>query len=461
LSGSGRFAALLFALAVLLAGGSTLADPQPFVSCLEHTECGDRGICLAGTCRGPNDTSIVKLFPVAVAPFHDLTPRGSAHAIAGQAPEILRGFLSASVFFDVVDPRRTPSGALTEGWSPVGIDWSAWQQAGAYGLVKGTIERVPGDELALDLRFFVAESGRRITLRHDRQLVTEAGLRDALARWADDLVKEFSGRRGVFSTRIAFAKRGPQMQKEVYVTGLDGTTETPITENGAINMLPSWTRDGKQVAYTSFKDGNPDLWVGDRKLSGRESMNTGAAFSPDGQEVALTLSKDGNAEIYVIDPASGDIERRLTTHPAIDTSPTWSPDGQRIAFLSDRTGSPQIWVMNKDGSEQRLLPQAGGYNTSPDWSPNGSLIAYNTMVTSTRFDIYVVDADGGGARRLTYGSGSNEEPSWSPDGRYIVFTSTRGGTRKQLWIMTADGQFPTRVSRDDAFDYFTPAWSPK
>ena len=453
---SGRATALV-GLAVLFASPPLVAQVETY--CLAHSECGPGGICLRGRCRGPNDTSIVKLFPVAVAPFYDLTPGTEGAEIVAKAPEILRGFLNATVFFDVVGAGNAPPGALAEGWSPTTIDWDAWQRAGAYGLVKGTLERVPGGELALDLRLYCAETGKRVPLKVDRQLVTPETLRTVLARWSDALVKEYSGRLGVFSTRIAYARRLGGQPKEIYVMGVDGTEEEPITSNGSINLLPAWTRDGSAVAYTSYKDNNPDLYVGEQKLSSRESLNMGAAWSPDGSEVALTLSKDGNAEIYVVSPKTGEILRRLTSEPSIDSSPTWSPDGERIAFVSDRGGSPQIYLMDKNGGNVTKVPQAGGYNTSPDWSPQGSLVAYNTMITATTFDIFVVDVDTGRARRLTSGPGSNEEPSWSPDGRYIVFTSTRGGA-KQIWVMTADGRYPTRISTGEG-DYYTPAWSPK
>lgn len=426
--------------------------------CLTHAECGAGGLCVAAQCRPATDPAIVHLYSVAISPFHDLTPTGAGEDMARIAPTILRGFLASTLFFDAVDARRTPATASVEGWVPSSIDWTSWHEAGAYALVKGTIERVPGDELVIDLRFYLIETGERVPLKHDRQLVTRETLRRALGRWSDDLLTELTGRPGVFASRIAFARRVKSEPKQVAWFGLDGTNETLVTTNKAINMIPAWTRDGLHVAYTSYVDGNPDLWLDDRKLSGQESLNTGAAFSPDGQEVALTLSKDGNAEIYVLSADTGEIHRRLTRSPSIDSSPTWSPDGKRLAFLSDRGGSPQIFVMDRDGNGQTRLPQAGGYNTSPDWHPSSSLVVYNTMVTSTRFDIFVVDADSGQTARLTNGPGSNEEPAWSPDGRWIAFTSTREGGEKQIWIMSADGHLATRISHGRG-DYFTPAWS--
>ena len=70
-------------------------------------------------------------------------------------------------------------------------------------------------------------------------------------------------------------------------------------------------------------------------------INGAPSFSPDGRQLALTLSRSGNPEIYVMDLGSRSL-RQLTNTSAIDTEPVWSADGGTIYFTSDRGGRPQI-----------------------------------------------------------------------------------------------------------------------
>jgi TolB protein len=77
-------------------------------------------------------------------------------------------------------------------------------------------------------------------------------------------------------------------------------------------------------------------------VSSFPGINGAPAFSPDGKSLAVTLSKDGQPEIYVIDIATKAI-KRITNHYAIDTEPSWYPDGKSLIFTSERGGRPQIY----------------------------------------------------------------------------------------------------------------------
>jgi TolB protein len=194
-------------------------------------------------------------------------------------------------------------------------------------------------------------------------------------------------------------------------------------------------------------------------LTSFPGIATGAAYSPDGKWVAVTLSKDGNPEIYLVD-RKGRVRRQLTHHWAIDTSPSWSPDGSQIAFISDRSGTPQVYVMGADGTNPRRLTFAGTYNQEPDWSPKGKEIVFTARDERHVFDLFTVDtADGSQIRRLTQDQGHNESARWSPDGRQIVFVSTRGGA-KQLYFMLTDTR-ETRLVPGAGRSAQTPAWSPR
>lgn len=430
----------------------------PLVFCSGQTDCAPGSACVAGSCLSLRDSEARLLFPIAIDRVVDRETGRRNGAISDRVDELLRRCLTLSGFFQVLFPQANPRYASLEGMSETTIDHQAWLFAGAYAVVKGELTREAEGHI-LTLRLAIVEEARLYALPHDRQILPDdspATIKLAVTRWIDDLVTAFSGKGGVFSTRVAFAKRmqkgGP---KEIGVMDMDGENEVMLTANGSINLLPGWNRRGK-ITWTSFKDNNPDLYVGGVKFSARPRMNSGAAYSPDGMTVALTLSMDGQAEIYLLDAATGDVKRNVTRHKAIDTSPTWSPDGRQIAFATDRfSGYPMLAVTDPEGIDVSILPQIGGYNAAPDWSPTGDEIAYTTLVGGERYQIIAINMASRTVRRLT-SVGSNEEPSYSPDGRYIVFSSTRDG-QTGVWMMTADGDNQRQISRGTG-SYFAPAW---
>ena len=96
--------------------------------------------------------------------------------------------------------------------------------------------------------------------------------------------------------------------------------------------------------------------------------DTNPAWSPDGQQIAFTSNRDGNDEIYVMN-ADGTGQLNRTNNPAGDIQPAWSPDGQQIAFESNRDGNEEIYVMNADGTGQLNRTNNPASDENPDWQP--------------------------------------------------------------------------------------------
>jgi TolB protein len=183
------------------------------------------------------------------------------------------------------------------------------------------------------------------------------------------------------------------------------------------------------------------------------------AWSPDGTRIAFTSYRDGNAEIYVMG-ADGIGLARLTRHPADDKEPTWSPDGRQIAFLSTGPGETTLRVMNADGTDARSI--AGTFNgTSPSWSPDGMMIAFERFVRLCHFDVCVADiflvpATGGSAVNLTNNADEvAHNPAWSPDGSTIAYEQ-----ESQIYTIRPDGTGRTLLSRNPAAQDVNPVWSP-
>jgi TolB protein len=373
--------------------------------------------------------------------------------------QILANDLNLSGFFKVIDADHLPSTLREKEGIPSASSLQEWIPAGGEILLAGEALLEP-DSLNFKLKFHLfdlVEQRHVIGKQYEGPLLT---LRSAVHRMADEIVLQITGEKGVLSTRIAYVvQQGGS--KEICVADFDGANVKQITENRSINLSPSWTPEGRKIAFTSYLRRNPDLYLIDedgknlQPLSRYPGLNVAPSWSPDGKKIALMMGMEGKSDIYLIDTNGGN-PRKLTKGHGNEASPTWSPDGERIAFVSDRSGSPQIYIMAQDGSNARRLTFEGSYNTNPAWSPKGDRIAFCAR-TEGRFQIFTIGSDGSGLRRMTSSSGNNESPSWSPDGRYIAFSSNRTGASK-IFIMNANG-FNQRVLTQSKGGESSPAWS--
>ncbi len=177
------------------------------------------------------------------------------------------------------------------------------------------------------------------------------------------------------------------------------------------------------------------------------------ARASDTGQVAFTSLRDGNLEIYVMDSDGGNQEN-LTNHPAYDGQPDWSPDGTKIAFVSGRDGGrSQIYVMDADGKNVIRLTEGRETKGHPDWSPDGRKIAFS--VGGGGGYIAVMDSDGNNRKKL---EDQARNPSWSPDGRKIAFVSSSDGGH-DIYLVGVGGQGRRRVTQD-LVDKLSPSFSP-
>ncbi len=252
---------------------------------------------------------------------------------------------------------------------------------------------------------------------------------DWFPSWSPD------GKRIVFfSNRDGHVIRGGSAY-EIYVMDADGGNPQNLTNDLNDDRSPSWSPDGKRIVFVSDRDGfknddgviTDEIYVMDADGSNPQNLTNdlnddrSPSWSPDGKRIAFVSQREGHFkgaagitdEIYVMD-ADGGNQQRLTENHKNDWFPSWSPDGKRIAFASERKGDLvnfEIYVMDADGGNQQRLTENRVYDWSPSWSPGGKRIAFMSERNGNA-EIYVMDADGGNPQNLTNNRHRDVNPAW-------------------------------------------------
>ncbi len=353
------------------------------------------------------------------------------------------------------------------------IQFDEWTPLQTEGVILGKF--VPSNAIGkftLEMRFFDVK--RRKQIHGVRYSDFEVGDLDrALRRFADKCIEKLTGEKGIFSTKIAFAgTRKSGEPRQIFIANLDGSGLRQITNNGSINMSPSWSPDGTKLTYTSFRDGKADIFVYNMltqktsKLTAGFGNNSGANWHPDGRKIAFSGSHSGLTSIFTVNSFDGSDRKTFISGSGLEVEPAYSPDGYKVAFVSGRFGNPHLFIRDLRADADTRITFAGWYNSSPSWRRDGRKLAFAGYDRDIdRYDIFIVNPDGRQMERLTLDQGDNEKPSWSPDGRFIAFQSNRlpkgrgKANNYKLYVMSRDGS-NVRALNIPLHEVVMPAWSP-
>jgi TolB protein len=395
--------------------------------------------------------------PIAVVPFASAEASAAAFDVAQLVSDDLArsGRFKSMERKDMIDQPHTGANIVFDDWRRLNNDY----------LLVGSMQAAGADRFNITYELYNVLTKQRLL---GYQISSnKAGLRSAGHQVADMVFEKILGIRGAFSTRIAYISvlgHLPHKSFQLIVADADGENPRVVMQSIEPLMSPAWSPDGQSLAYVSFEDRLPSVYVqtlrsGERRrISAHAGVNQAPAWSPDGKKLALTLStRDGNLDIYVMDLGTQAISR-ITDDPGIDTEPQWSKDGQSLYFTSDRAGGPQIYKVGiKPGDKPRRLTFQGSYNARPRISPDESQLAFVTQEDGG-YRIATMDLRGHADVQVLTKGRFDVSPSYAPNGAVIIY-ATRDHGRGVLALVSADGRVQQRLVSSEG-ELQEPAWAP-
>ena len=394
--------------------------------------------------------------PIAVVPFG--WQGGSV--LPEDMAEIIGNDLRNSGVFEPI-PRQNMISLPTQAAEVIYRDWQA---LGAQYVLVGNIVPNAG-RLQIQFALFNVTTQQQVMTGSVGGGVDQ--LRDMAHHIADQSFEKLTGVKGAFSTRMLyvtaerFAVNNTRytLQRSDY----DGARAVTLLQSREPILSPSFAPDGRRIAYVSFEQKRPRIFVqhidtGRREqITNFEGLNGAPAWSPDGNRLAFVLSRDGNPEIYVMDMGTRQL-RRVTNQPSIDTEPFWGKDGQTLYFTSDRSGKPQIYKTNINGGSAERVTFIGNYNANPKLSADEkTLVMIHRQDGYTVFKVAAQDLQRGNLRILSDTS-LDESPTVAPNGTMVIYATRQQG-RGVLVLASTNGRvrLPLPTAQGEVRE---PSWSP-
>lgn len=341
---------------------------------------------------------------------------------------------------------------------PEDVVFRDWRLLDSEYLLIGAVQSLPSGYRANFSLYDVVS--QKVILNNMSVSASLKDLRGLAHRISDKVYEAITGIRGAFDTKIVYVEqRGKQYR--LVRADMDGARPSTLLRSTEPLLSPSWSPDGRYLAYVSFETGRPAIFRHEiatakrTQLTNFQGLNGAPAWSPDGRHLAMVLSKDGNPEIYTLNLATRKF-RRLTRHFGIDTEPAWSKDGKAVMFTSNRGGKPQIYQITLSSGRIERLTFDGDYNAKSQPTPDGKGIV---MVHRSGgvFHIAIQDIASGDVNVLTQ-TGLDESPSIAPNGATLLY-ATKDRGRGILGGVSLDAKVKYKLPAKSG-DVREPAWSP-
>ena len=392
-------------------------------------------------------------YKVAIIPFEGNT------RVSKQLNSIVRNDLIRTGEFSILDEELLlPVKIINDE-----LIYSDWKLLGMDYLVTGIITKANN---SLDINYEIYDVHKKRKVRSSKVFGIPNQIRQLGHYTSDGIYESITGIKGIAATRILYVNEIKDSQLtstyRLMLADSDGANEKILLSSSEPIISPSWSPDGKRVAYVSFETGTAKVFIqeiasGKREaVLSKETQISSPSWSPDGKYLSLTLYQDGNAEIYILRLRDKTLTR-MTKQFAIDTESSWSPKGNKILFTSGRSGSPQIYELDlrKLNPKAKRLSFEGTYNAKASYLPKEEGIIFVHRAENGLFHIAMKYKKENFIRILTEAK-MDESPSVAPNGNMVIYGIKEGDLSMLAGFSLSGAKFKLPASNGEVRE---PAWS--
>ena len=392
-------------------------------------------------------------YRVAMIPFE-----GNSR-VSKQLNDIMRNDLIRTGEFSILDeelllPVKIINDELVfSDWKLLGIDY----------LVTGTIANANN---SLDISYEIFDIHKKRKVRSSKVFGIPNQIRQLAHYTSDGIYESITGIKGIAATRLLYVNEVKDSRLisiyKLMLADSDGANEKVLLSSSEPIISPSWSPDGKRVAYVSFETGIAKVFIQEIASGKREAVLSqdtqisSPSWSPDGKYLSLTLYQDGNAEIYILRLRDRTLTR-MTNQFAIDTESSWSPKGNKILFTSGRSGSPQIYELDlrKLNPKAKRISFEGTYNAKASYLPNEEGVIFVHRSNDGLFHIALKYKRENFIRVLTEAK-MDESPSVAPNGNMVIYGIKENDLSMLAGFSLSGAKFKLPASEGEVRE---PAWS--